>query len=265
MLTLTRQLVVGVMVVTFSAALDAQSPRPLHVDPSVDDCSVRFASTLTQSAFHRFTREFGGVSAFKQMASAATLGRGRIAVGIEMMSFRIDEWSDAWHDTFVHPNDHHPLGSDKQFPKIKVRVGATDNLDIGAFYSSNPRANYGWAGVDARYRLVNATAKRPLSFAVRGAYTRTLYVDDMSMHAFTADLSADRRFWREVRSYVGVGADAVIARETSASVTLRDERIIVPHVFGGIDVPIGRRLAIGAEFTVGARPTVQLQIAGILF
>jgi hypothetical protein len=42
-------------------------PDPaLHVDPSLEDCSVIFAPELTQAAFRRFARGFGSVSAFQQ-------------------------------------------------------------------------------------------------------------------------------------------------------------------------------------------------------
>lgn len=47
----------------------------LHVDPSLEDCSVIFAPELTQAAFHRFTREFGSLGAFKQVSPPTTLGR----------------------------------------------------------------------------------------------------------------------------------------------------------------------------------------------
>jgi hypothetical protein len=57
--------------------------RPLHVDPTLKDCSVRFAPIVTQGAFHRFVREFGSVSAFKQVASPGALGKGRALVGVE--------------------------------------------------------------------------------------------------------------------------------------------------------------------------------------
>ena len=267
MSSMTQHAIGGVMIglAAISTPLRAQSHRPLHVDPSVGDCEVRFASNLTQSAYHRFVREFGGVSAFKQVTSATTLGRGRVSIAMEMMRFSLDEWADAWHDTFVHPNDDHPLESEKEFPKVNVRVGATDNLDVGAFYTSNPSANYGWLGVDGKYRLMAEGVGKTVSLAVRGAYTRTLYVSDMSMHAFTADISADRRVWQDVRTYAGVGADAVIGRETSAVVNLRDETVLVPHLFAGVEALIRSRLSVGAEFALGALPSLHLQVGGIFF
>ncbi len=252
------------MVAPLQAQMPASHP-PLHVDPTLKDCSVEFASNLTQSAFHRFAREFGSVSAFKQLAPASTLRKGSVSLGIEMMDFNVDEWSDAWNDTFAHPTDHHPLGSNHKFPKLKARVGVTDNIDVGAFYARNPEANYGWLGVDGKYRVLTESESMPVSLAVRGAYTKTLYVSDMDMHAVTADVSVGRTLWHGIRPYVGLGADGVLARETSNAVNLRSENIIAPHVFGGFDVTLLRRVSLGAEFTQGALPSAQVQLGAVLF
>jgi opacity protein-like surface antigen len=251
-----------------AAPLRAQSARaypPLHVDPNVKDCEVQFAPNLTQSAFGRFAREFGSVSAFKQVASPGTLGKGRVLIGIEMIRFQVDEWSDAWNDTFYHPDAEHPLGATKVFPKVKLRVGVTDRVDVGAYYTENPNANYGWLGLDGKYALLTEGEGRPVDLAVRGAYTKTLYVSDMDMHALTADLSVGRRVWRGVRPYAGIGADGVFVRETSDVVKLSNETVIAPHLFGGVDVTVGRRLSVGAEFTLGARPSAQVQVGGVAF
>ncbi len=237
----------------------------LHVDPSVKDCEVRFASNLTQGAFHKFVREFGTLSAFRQAASPGTLGRGRILMGVEGLQFTVDEWSPAWNDTFVHPDEHHVLGADKKFPKLKLRVGVTDDVDVGAFYAVNPQANYGWFGLDAKYRALSEDAGAPASVAVRGAYTKTLYVGDMDMHALTAGVSVGRAFWKPLRTYLGAGADAALARERSGAVALSSESVVVPHGFVGAELDIGRRMTVGAEYTVGARPSVQVQVAGIAF
>lgn len=254
------------MATTLAAPVYAQHNHPpLHVDASLEECSVIFAPTLSQTAFRRFTREFGSVSAFKQMGPSSTLGRGNMLVAIEMMSFTVDEWSDAWNDTFAHPNDHHPLGARQEFPKVKLQYGATDRLDVGAFYTENPLANYGWIGVDGKYRVLGEDAQRPFNLAVRAAYTKTLYVDDMDMHALTADVSMDRMLWQKVRPYVGLGADAVYARETSDVVDLRTERNVIPHAFAGVDVTIWQRMKLGAEFTVGARPSAHVQVGGVVF
>ena len=258
------RLIAALLLVT-AAPLAAQSPvPPLHEDPSVDDCSVRFASTLTQAAYHRFVREFGSVSAFKQASSPATLGKGRVLFAIEYMTFTIDDRADAWNDTFTHPHDEHALGSTLRFPKLKLRVGVTDDLDVGAFYTRNFSANYGFAGIDGTYRMLAESKGAPATVAVRGAYTKTLHVSDMDMHALTLDVSVGRRLGSIVRPYAGLGADAVLARETSDAVSLRRETIVAPHLLGGVEVGLGRML-LGAELTLGARPSVQVQIGALAF
>jgi hypothetical protein len=262
--TLAR--LIALMAFLTVAPLQAQSARPpLHVDPSLKQCSVQFASTLTQTAFRRFAREFGSVSAFKQVAPASTLGKGRVLVGVEVMSFTVDQWAPAWNDTFAHVDEHHWLGSTQEFPKLKLRAGVTDNLDVGAFYTRNFQSNYGWLGLDGKYRLLTESENMPVSLAVRGAYTKTLYVSDMDMHALTADVSVERTLWQVARPYVGLGADGVFTRETSDAVDLRSEISIAPHLFGGVDVTVWKRLNLGAEFTLGARPSAQLQVGGVAF
>lgn len=258
--------ITALIALVIAAPVQAQtSTPPLHVDPTLKDCSVRFASALTQSAFHRFVREFGSVSAYKQLASASTLEPGRVAIGIEMMNFTVDEHAPAWNDTFAHPNDHHPLGSDKSFPKLEMRVGVADNMDLGAYYARNPNANYGWLGLDTKYRLLNESDGSPLGLAVRGAYTKTLYVGDMNMSSATVDVAVGRQFLGIVRPYAGVGGDAVFARETSDAVTLHNENMFVPHVFGGVDVTLWRHVTVGVGATGGALWSTQLQVGAIAF
>src|SRR5512138_3230082 len=85
------------------APIAALATPVLHVDPSLDDCEVHFSAQLTQDAYHRFVREFGTVSAFKQGAPPPTLGRGHVALDLEQIYFSVDEESAAWNDTFTHP------------------------------------------------------------------------------------------------------------------------------------------------------------------
>jgi opacity protein-like surface antigen len=234
----------------------------LHVNPNLKDCSVQFAPELTQAAFARFTREFGSVSAFKMTSPPATLGKGHVSFGLEEMSFSVEEKSDAWNDTFYHPNDEHPLGATHNFPKLRLRAGVTDHLDIGAFYTANANANYGWFGLEAKYGLLRQGEETPISLALRGAYTKTLYVDDMSMDAVTADVAAGRTFRGWFTPYLGVGADAVLARETSNAVALQDEKHVVPHALGGLEVRLWH-VALGAEGYLSELNSVQMQVTAL--
>jgi opacity protein-like surface antigen len=241
---------------TSTAALAADPP--LHTDPAVGDCEVRFASNLTQSAFHRFAREFGSVSAFKQGAQASTLGRGKVAVGLEYMTFGVEEHAAAWNDTFVHPNATHPLGSQLTFPKLKARVGVAEDTDVGVYFAMNPQANYGWLGFDAKHVLLRQGDEMPVTLSVRGAYTKTLFVGDMDMHAVSAGASMGHTFWDRVTPYVGAGADLVIARETSPSVDLSTEVVLAPHALAGVEVTFWR-LAVGLEAQLASVSSAQIQ------
>ena len=186
----------------------------LHVDAALEDCSVQFAPELTQGAFGRFAREFGSVAAFKQMSPPTTLGQWGFAIGVEQIWFSVEDKSDAWNDTFAHPDAYHELGSNIAFPKLRARVGVASDLDLGVFYTEQPNANYGWIGLEAKYELLRQNEDMPIGLALRGAYTKTLYVDDMDMHSVTADVSAGRTFWGVLTPYLGLGTDLVLARET---------------------------------------------------
>jgi hypothetical protein len=234
----------------------------LNVDPSVEDCSVRFAPDLTQAAFRRFAREFGSVSAFKQASPPTTLGQWGFSAGVEYISFSVEDKSAAWNDTFTHPDGHHPLGANQAFPKLRLRVGVTDELDVGAFYTENPEANYGWLGLEAKYGILRQGEDMPIALAVRGAYTKTLYVADMNMHALSADVSVGRTFWKVFTPYLGLGSDAVLVRETSDAVDLQSERLVVPHATAGFEVRYWH-VAIGAEAQLSALTSYQAQVSAV--
>src|SRR5262252_7557217 len=171
-----RTLLVALMLMAPATALaHGAGDPPLHVDPNLKDCSVVFAADLTQDAFRRFAREFGSLSAFKPNAPAATLGPGHFTLGLEQLNFTVEEHSNAWNDTFAHPNADHDLGADKSFPLARVRVGVADKLDLGAYWSRNPNANYGWLGLEAKYAFAQSAGKSPIGYAARLAYTKTLY------------------------------------------------------------------------------------------
>jgi len=238
-------------------------PDPnLHVDGSLEECEVHFAPELTQASFGRFVREFGSVSAFKLMAPPTTLGQWGVSIGIEYMAFGMDDKSDAWNDTFAHPDTTHELGSSQEFPKLKLRVGVSEKVDVGAFFTKHFNANYGWVGVDVKYRLLEQTDRMPISLALRGAYTKTLFVSDMDMHAGSFEVAAGRTFWGVLTPYLALGTDMVVARETSDTVDLHHETEVVPHAIAGLEVKYWH-LAFGAEANLGTLTSYQVQVAGV--
>ena len=262
---MSRTLVVPLALTLLLPAAGRAEPAPdphLHVDPSLQDCSVVFASNLTQTAFRRFVREFGSVSAFKQGAPPAPLGPWGVALDIEQIYFSVEQHSAAWNDTFSHPTNTHPLGADKAFPKLRLRLGLTDELEVGAFYTRSQDANYGWLGVEAKYAIFQERDDLPFTLAVRGAYTKTLYVADMDMHDLGLDVSIGHTFWRRLTPYLGVGTDVVLARETSAAVSLHSETQLVPHALAGLELRVWH-VALGAEVQVGALTSYQAQVSAV--
>jgi hypothetical protein len=266
MTTLRMLLITAIWLLPAAARAHGAGSHPpdpnLHLDASLEDCSIHFSPELTQSAFTRFAREFGSVSAFKQMSPPTTLGQWNFSLGIEQMWFTVEERDDAWNDTFAHPDAYHELGSSKTIPKLRARVGITDELDVGAYYSEAPLANYGWLGLEAKYGLLKQNKKMPISLALRGAYTKTLYVDDMDMHALGTDVSAGRTFWKVFTPYLGVGNDVVLARETADTVDLEDEVTVDPHVLAGFDVQFWH-IGLGAEAQLAALPSFHAQVSAV--
>lgn len=258
-MAIARILTLALAVLTASTAL---AQPVLHVDPSLDDCEVHFAPELTQPAFRRFAREFGSVSAFKQGSSPVTLGQRGVAVDVEQIYFTVDEDSAAWNDTFTHPAADHWLGADKEIPKLRLRYGVTDDLDVGAYFTKNPVANYGWLGIEGKYGLLKQREGAPVALSVRGAYTKTLYVADMDMHALTADVSVGRTFWNVLTPYLTVGGDAVLARETADTVSLETETLFVPHATAGLELRFWH-VALGAEAQAATVPSFQVQVSAV--
>jgi hypothetical protein len=234
----------------------------LHVGNEYEECYVKFASNLTQEAYARFVREFGSVSAFKMVAAPVPLGRGGVVIAVEQLNFTVEERAAAWNDTFHHPDAYHELGSDKSFPLLRVRAGLTDRLDLGAYWTKSPQANYGWLGLEGKYAALRQSETTPLSLAVRGAYTKTLYVEDMDMHALTVDVAAGRTFWNVLTPYVGVGGDLVYARERSAAVDLDDEWQPVSRLNLGTELRWWH-VSLGAEAHFADLNSFQFQVAAL--
>jgi hypothetical protein len=79
---------------------------------------------------------------------------------------------------------------------------------------------------------------------------------------FGGDVSIGRTFWGILTPYVGLGGDAVLARETSAAVDLRNELQVVPHLTAGFEVRYWH-VAIGAEAQVSALTSLQAQVSAV--
>jgi hypothetical protein len=74
--------------------------------------------------------------------------------------------------------------------------------------------------------------------------------------------SAGHAFRNLITPYVGLGADGVLARETSQAVNLQTETQFVPHAVGGLELRFWH-VALGGEVQVAALTSLQLQVTGL--
>ena len=120
----------------------------LHLSDRWDECAFQLDPALTQDAWRQFTEEAGLVAYFRPLADARPLGRGRVELSLMQWATAIDDTDAAWNDTFVHPTADHWLfdGSRLPIPALSVRVGVGDRTDVGAVFTKNPNANYGFFG-----------------------------------------------------------------------------------------------------------------------
>src|SRR5690349_24628684 len=86
-------------------------------------------------------------------------GRGTLEISLLQWQTKFDETKPAWNDTFVHPDSTHWLKESDRlaFPGITARVGITNRLDAGLYFTKNPGANYGFAGGQLQYNILNTS------------------------------------------------------------------------------------------------------------
>lgn len=211
-------------------AQDAHHVR-LHVNPKWKECSFQLDPSLTQAAWRQFTGEAGLVTYFRPLVDAKPMGAGKFEVSALQWHTGIDDTDAAWNDTFVHPDSTHWLleGSGLAFPGLMVRAGVNRKLDLGAYFTKNPQANYGFYGAQAQYNLVNNTSSKWAASA-RLSFVSLYGPKDLDFTVYGLDLVASKEYdvvprWVSVSPYVGVSSSMSRSHEKSAVVDLQDENI----------------------------------------
>ncbi len=225
-------LVVGIVVLGFAPPAVGATPV-LHVGNSYDSCYFDLHPELTQGQFRTFAAEGGAVVRFLQLAAADTLGKGTFEVSMNMSATRINDAKGAWNNTFSHPDAEHWLGDVQQFPRLVVRAGVTDYLDVGAWGSVNPLSNYGFVGVDAKLALLQRRQGAPVDLAVRPSVTTVLGPSELWFGNVGVDLTVSRDY-SGLSPYVGVGGTASLAIERSNDVDLSPAFSVRPVALVGL-------------------------------
>ena len=227
----------------FSPPLYAQQ---LHVNERWDECSFLLDPSLTQEAWHQFAGEVGLVVYFRPLNSAKPLGVKKFEFSVLDWGTKIDDADAAWNDTFSHPDDAHTLfdGNALFFPGLMFRVGVTNRIDIGTYFTKIPGANYGFYGGQVQYNLLNDLEKNR-AVAVRFSFNKLFGPEDLNAGVYGLDVLASKE-WSIFSPYAGVSGYLARAQETTSRVNLENENVFGLQGMIGLAANISA-LRIGGE------------------
>jgi hypothetical protein len=228
-----------------------------HVDPTVKSCSMVVDPSLTQAQWHTFVKQAGAMTTFKSLSSAQTLGTLNFLVAVDYASSPVDQHNGAWINTFTHPDEQCPLGDAVVMPALRVRMGVTDYIDVGGFWTSAPDANYGLVGGEVKYALLKESETQP-AVAVRGSATILTGVPDFDMNIYSAEVLASKQFGL-FTPYAGARMNVVVGTVTTSKVHLDNEVLPVMQGSAGIVCNIWL-VSLAAEYNVSSVNTLALAV-----
>ena len=251
----------GASVVNF---VQDQDPK-LHVNPRWKECSFQLDPSLTQEAWHEFTKEAGLITYFRPLTDAKPMGAGHFEVSVLQWQTKFDDSKAAWNDTFVHPDSTHWLkeGDRLPFPGLTARVGVTDKLDVGIFWTKAFGANYGFFGGQLQYNLLNNSEKN-WAAAARISYTSMYGPEDLKLNTYGVDVLVSKEFpifsdWAFVSPYAGVSSYVSNSHEQTEKVNLKNEHVLGGQAMMGavLKLSVAR---IGLEYNFAKVNTVSFKI-----
>ena len=228
-----------------------------HIDPRVKTCSMVIDPSLTQAQWKRFTKQVGAILTFKSLASAETLGKMNFYINIDDSYTPIDQHDLAWINTFTHPDENCPLGDAISYPTIRARMGVSDNMDIGAYWTTAPDANYGMVGGEFKYKFSQESEKLPAA-AVRASISILTGVPDYNLNVYGVDLIASKKI-AVLTPYIGFRESLAIGTETTSKVNLDKESLLITQGYAGVSYSIWM-LNLAAEYNVSSVNTFALAI-----
>ncbi len=263
---------VAVLLVWMGAATFAHGQThdaTLHVNPKWKECSFQLDPSLTQEAWHQFAAEAAMVAYFRPVKDAKPLGAKNFEVSILQWATAFNDNDEAWNNTFVHPDSEHWLkeGSRLKFPGITARVGITDKMDVGVYWTKSFGANYGFWGAQLQYNLLNFDEKK-WAVSARASYTSMYGPEDLNLSVAGVDFVASKEFriysdWASVAPYVGVSSSASRAIEKTDKVTLENEHIFDGQAMAGAVIKLAK-VQLGVEYNLARVNTVSYKI-GMVF
>lgn len=248
-------LIIGALTVT-----NAQGNRAdvyWHLDPSVKTCSMVIDPSLTQAQWKTFVKQVGPIASYKTLASAEPLGTLNYYVALDQGNTPVDQRNLAWINTFTHPDEDCPLGDAISFPELRARVGISDNMDIGAYWTTAPGANYGMVGAELKYRFSRETEFSP-AVSARGSATFLTGVSDFDLNIYGAELIASKKI-SYFSPYVGLRGNLAVGTETTPKVNLSTERVFIVQGFAGVSCSVWI-FNLAAEYNVSNVNTLAVAV-----
>ena len=257
----TASALLVVLFVPASYAIGGNNDVYWHIDPSVKNCSMVIDPSLTQAQWKTFTKQAGAILSSKSLASAETLGKMKVNFHLDYSSTPVDQHDPAWINTFVHPDADCPLGDEVVMPSLSAKIGVSDHVDIGVFWTNAGDANYGLVGGECKYSFSQETKTLP-AFAVRGSASILTRVEDYDLNVYSFDILASKHF-AMLTPYVGLKESLSMGTETTSKVDLDEERLWITQGFAGVTYAVWK-LNFAAEYAISEVNTFALT-AGLGF
>ena len=158
-----------------------------------------------------FSRDVGLILSLKSLASAESLGAGNVDIGFGISYTSIEDSDPSWNNTFSHHDSEHYLGNAISFPYVHAKVGVTDRMDVGAYFTTNPNSNFAFLGIETKYAFLDESGDAPAA-AVRATYATLLRVDDVTLNTFGLDFTFSKKLGR-FTPYAGIAESLTISKE----------------------------------------------------
>jgi hypothetical protein len=228
-----------------------------RLDPSVKSCSMVIDPSLTQAQWKTFIQQTGPMLSYKSLASADPLGKMNFNIAIDQGNTPVDQHDLAWINTFTHPDADCPLGDAVSYPALRARMGVTDNMDIGAYWTTAPRANYGMVGGELKYRFSQESGLLPAA-AVRASVSILTGVSDFDFNEYSVELLASKKI-AMFTPYVGFRGSLAVGTETTPKVNLDKESFFFAQGYAGVSCSIWM-VSLAAEYNVSRVNTFALAV-----
>lgn len=228
------------------AAMLIQSPaaaQRLHVNPRWKECSFQIDPSLTQAAWHQFTREAGLVVYFRSLDDARPLGKGKFELSALRWQTNIDDSQPAWNDTFVHPDSAHWLieGSSLTIPGLTARAGLGAKADVAVYATKSPGANYGFYGAQIQRALVGSETSK-WNASARTSFVKMYGPEDLDFSVYGTEFVASHMVplssWAVISPYAGVSGYLARSHEKTSAVDLADENVLGAHGMVGAELRV---------------------------